>query len=404
MRKAIVITLALMFGALAFGQKAETVESIVSNSHEPEWYAAQMDAWQKKVDANPKDQWAWRNLLRATYYHEMFTGGWDENKDESKTADVIRKMEAAIPDSYVLNLSKGRFCLTTDSAAMRGDNIYKAIKYMPEDVCAEDIEYLACRLWSIDPMNEKIKDLFTKSYQTRYYPARIMQYNRNILLSMQSGALYFANGDALTAPMKMIQEALEERQDVTVIPVSFLHSDSYMNALYKRLNIKPLKIDVQDYGKYGNEWDKYYEADIIMYLIKESQRPTYFSTDILTWTKLDKDSIYNEGLVLKYSPKQYNNFDVAMHNVKEVYNLEYLTMPDLIYDSWVTSQMLDMNNVTLLSNLVSKFRKKGDNAQADRLYNILNKCIERCPMLEHPDAKESIVKKFREETETKVKK
>ena len=404
MRKAIVITLALMFGALAFGQKAETVESIVSNSHEPEWYAAQMDAWQKKVDANPKDQWAWRNLLRATYYHEMFTGGWDENKDESKTADVIRKMEAAIPDSYVLNLSKGRFCLTTDSAAMRGDNIYKAIKYMPEDVCAEDIEYLACRLWSIDPMNEKVKDLFTKSYQTRYYPARIMQYNRNILLSMQSGALYFANGDALTAPMKMIQEALEERQDVTVIPVSFLHSDSYMNALYKRLNIKPLKIDVQDYGKYGNEWDKYYEADIIMYLIKESQRPTYFSTDILTWTKLDKDSIYNEGLVLKYSPKQYNNFDVAMHNVKEVYNLEYLTMPDLIYDSWVTSQMLDMNNVTLLSNLVSKFRKKGDNAQADRLYNILNKCIERCPMLEHPDAKESIVKKFREETETKAKK
>ena len=404
MRKAIVITLALMFGALAFGQKAETVESIVSNSHEPEWYAAQMDAWQKKVDANPKDQWAWRNLLRATYYHEMFTGGWDENKDESKTADVIRKMEAAIPDSYVLNLSKGRFCLTTDSAAMRGDNIYKAIKYMPEDVCAEDIEYLACRLWSIDPMNEKVKDLFTKSYQTRYYPARIMQYNRNILLSMQSGALYFANGDALTAPMKMIQEALEERQDVTVIPVSFLHSDSYMNALYKRLNIKPLKIDVQNYGKYGNEWDKYYEADIIMYLIKESQRPTYFSTDILTWTKLDKDSIYNEGLVLKYSPKQYNNFDVAMHNVKEVYNLEYLTMPDLIYDPWVTSQMLDMNNVTLLSNLVSKFRKKGDNAQADRLYNILNKCIERCPMLEHPDAKESIVKKFREETETKVKK
>ena len=404
MRKAIVITLTLMFGALAFGQKAETVESIVSNSHEPEWYAAQMDAWQKKVDVNPKDQWAWRNLLRATYYHEMFTGGWDENKDESKTADVIRKMEAAIPDSYVLNLSKGRFCLTTDSAAMRGDNIYKAIKYMPEDVCAEDIEYLACRLWSIDPMNEKVKDLFTKSYQTRYYPARIMQYNRNILLSMQSGALYFANGDALTAPMKMIQEALEERQDVTVIPVSFLHSDSYMNALYKRLNIKPLKIDVQDYGKYGNEWDKYYEADIIMYLIKESQRPTYFSTDILTWTKLDKDSIYNEGLVLKYSPKQYNNFDVAMHNVKEVYNLEYLTMPDLIYDPWVTSQMLDMNNVTLLSNLVSKFRKKGDNAQADRLYNILNKCIERCPMLEHPDAKESIVKKFREETETKVKK
>jgi len=393
--------MALMGHIFAYGQKAETIESIVSNSHEPEWYAAQTEAWQKKVDANPRDQWAWHNLFRATYYHEMLTNSFRKDKNESRTADVIRKMEAMLPDSYVLNISKSRFCLTTDSAAMKGDNIYQAIKYMPEDVCAEDMEYLACRLWSINPKHEKVKELFTKSYQNRYFPARIMQYNRNMLLSMQSGALYFANGDAVTAPMKMIQEALEERQDVTVIPISFLHSDSYMDALYKRLNIKPLRIDVQDYGKYGDEWDKYYEADIIMYLIEKSQRPTYFSTDILTWTKLDKDSIYNEGLILKYSPRQYNNFDVAMHNVKEVYNLEYLAMPDLVYDSWVTSQMLDMNNVTLLANLISKFRKKGDNVQADRLYSILNKCIERCPMQKYPEAKENIVKKFREETKAK---
>ena len=171
-----------------------------------------------------------------------------------------------------------------------------------------------------------------------------------------------------------------------------------MKVLYKRLNIKPMAIDVQDYGQYGDEWYKHYEADMIMYLIKESKRPTYFSTDILSQTKLNKDSIYNEGLLLKYSPKQYNNFDVAMHNVKEVYQLEYLATPDLVYDTWVTSRQLDLNNVTLLSNLISKFRKKGDYAQADHLYSILDKCVERSPLLEHPEAKEAIVKKFREET------
>ena len=401
MKRTIVITLALMCNMLVFAQKAEFIESIITNNHDKEWYKEQADVWQRIVDVNPKDQWAWRNLFRATNYYEMFANENVKNQDESRTADIIRKMEAILPDSYVLNLSKGRFCLSTDTAARRGDNIYRAIELMPADACAEDVDYLACRLWSIDPLNEKVKELFIKAYQKRWFPSRIMQYNRNMLLSMQSGALYFANGDVVTAPMKMIQEALEERQDVTVIPISFLHSDSYMDALYKRLNIKPLRIDVQDYGKYGDEWDKYYEADIIMYLIEKSQRPTYFSTDILTWTKLDKDSIYNEGLILKYSPRQYNNFDVAMHNVKEVYNLEYLAMPDLVYDSWVTSQMLDMNNVTLLANLISKFRKKGDNVQADRLYSILDKCIERCPMQKYPEAKENIVKKFREETKAK---
>lgn len=401
MRKATIIILFLLCSTLSFAQKAEAIESIITNSHQAGWYGEQAEAWQKMVDATPKDQWAWRNLFRATYYKEMLGCGWGENQDHSETANIIRKMEAEIPDSYVLNLSKCRFCLTTDSAAKRGDNIYRAIELMPDDACAEDVDYLACRLWSIDPDNRLVKDLFTQAYHKRWFPTRIMQYNRNMLLSMQNEALYFANGDVVTAPMKMIQEALGERQDVTVIPLSYLHSDSYMKALYKRLNIKPLSIDVQTYGQYGEDWYKHYEADIIMYLIKESKRPTYFSTDILSQTQLNKDSIYNEGLLLKYSPRQYNNFAVAMHNVKEVYQLEYLATPDLVYDTWTTSQQLDLNHVTLLSNLVSKFRKKGDNTQADRLYSILDKCVERCPLLEHPEAKESIVKKFREETATK---
>ncbi len=398
MKKTTFTILALMCYVFIYAQKAETIESIITNSHETEWYRVQAEAWQKNVDANPKDEWAWRNLFRATYYSEMLGGGWGEDKDQSETADIIRKMEAEIPNSYVLNISKARFCLTTDSAAMKGDNIYRAIELMPDDACAEDANYLACRLWSINPDNRLVNNLFTKAYQKRWFPGRIMQYNRNMLLSMQTKALYFANGDVVTAPMKMIQDALGERQDVTVIPLSYLHSETFMKVLYKRLNIKPMAIDVQDYGQYGDEWYKHYEADMIMYLIKESKRPTYFSTDILSQTKLNKDSIYNEGLLLKYSPKQYNNFDVAMHNVKEVYQLEYLATPDLVYDTWVTSRQLDLNNVTLLSNLISKFRKKGDYAQADHLYSILDKCVERSPLLEHPEAKEAIVKKFREET------
>ena len=397
MKKTIVIVLALVCNALIFAQKAEPIESIITNSHEAEWYAEQAKLWQAIVDANPKDQNAWRNLFRATYYHELFSNSFGENQDISKTADILRRMEAELPESYVLNLSKCSFCLTTDSAAKRGDNIYRAIELMPDDASAEDVDRLACRLWSIDPENPLVKELFTKAYQKKWFPARIMQYNRNMLLSMQPNALYFANGDVLLAPMKMMQAAFEERQDVTVIPLSYFHSPTYLDALYKHLNIKPLAIDVEDYGKYGDDWYKYYEADIVMYLIKETNRPTYFSTDIPSQTKLDKDSIYNEGLLLKYSPKQYNNFDVAMHNVKEVYQLEYLAVPDLVYDNWVTSQQLDLNNVTLLSNLISKFRKKGDVAQADRLHDILGKCIERCPLLEHPDAKEAIVKKYKEE-------
>jgi hypothetical protein len=370
--------MALLGNMLVYAQKAETIETFVANKHEPEWYAAQAEAWQKKVDANPKDQWAWRNLFRATYYHDQFTNGWGVLQDESKTADVLRKMEATLPESFVLNLCKGRFCLTTDEAAKRGDNIPRAIELMPEDICPEDLEYLATRLWIVDPENPLVKELYTKTYQNKYFPTRIMHFNYNMLQCLPPNALYFSNGDLDTVPMKVLQEALGERTDVTIINVSFLHATPFMAALYKKLNIKPLTLNVQDYGKYGDDWLEHYESDIIMYIIHESKRPAYFSPTNGKVSILDKDSIYNEGLVLKYSPKPYNNFDVAMHNVKEVYNLEYLAEPDLVYDSWQTSEQTDMNHVTLLANLISKFRKKGDEAQAQRLYNILSKCVERC--------------------------
>ena len=376
--RTIIIMLALMGNMWTFAQKAETIETFVANKHEPEWYAAQAEAWQKKVDANPKDQWAWRNLFRATYYHDQFTNGWGEIDDESKTADVLRKMEATLPDSFVLNLCKGRFCLSTDEAAKRGDNIPRAIELMPEDIFPEDLEYLATRLWIVDPENPRVKELYTKTYQNKYFPTRIMHFNYNMLQCMPPNALYFSNGDLDTVPMKVLQEALGERTDVTIINNSFLHATPFMEALYKKLNIEPLTLNVQDYGKYGEEWLQHYESDIIMYIIHESKRPAYFSPTNGKVSILDKDSIYNEGLVLKYSPKPYNNFDVAMHNVKEVYSLEYLAEPDLVYDSWETSEQMDMNHVTLLANLISKFRKKGDEAQAQRLYNILSKCVERC--------------------------
>ena len=399
MKKTIVIALALLgLAHLAFAQKAETIESFVANSHEPEWYGQQAEAWQKIVDANPQDQWAWRNLFRATCYHDQFTGGWGENQDESKTADVIRKMEATLPDSYVLNLCKGRFCLTTDEAAKRGDNIYRAIELMPEDICPEDLEYLTVRLWITDPEHPKVKELFTRSYQNKYFPERIMHFNYNMLQSMQPNAIYFANGDLDTEPMKMLQDALGMRTDVTIINVSFLHADSFMKALYKQLGIKPLDINTQDYGKYGEDWLKHYENDIIMYLINESKRPAYFSPTSPQKAILNKNNIYNEGLILKYSPKQYDNFAVAMHNVKEVYNLEYLTEPDLMYDTWKTSGMIDLNHVTLLSNLIPKFRKNGDNAAADRLRHILSKCLERSKIAQ-PEYREYMMKELWEQTE-----
>ena len=409
MRQTIVITLVLMCSMMAFAQKKETIEikrtkeSWLSSIREIDWYLEQIKAWKEAVDADQKDEWAWRNYYCAT--DGMYINGYGKKPDESESAKILRKMEAAIPDSYILNLCKCRFSEVADSvASKRVDFVRRAAQLYQKQtrkiIDAGDIHYLALQLWETDPENWRKELLFKWLHAKNFYTLRIMKYNRNMLLSMQPQALYFANEEESYEPMKMIQEALKERQDVIVIPTSFIHSDTFMDALYKKLSIKPLAIDNKDYEKYGGDRDKQYETDVIMYLIKESKRPTYFNTDILRETMLDKDSIYNEGLLLKYSPVAYDNFAVAMHNVKEVYSLEYLAEPNLVYDSGVISWGTDLSNITLLANLISKFRKEGDKAQADRLYNILSKCVERCFEDGNPNWKRKYENMLKEQQET----
>ena len=397
MNKKLFLVLSLAYATLCNGQKAETIESIVANEHEAEWYGLQAQAWQEKVNADPKDQWAWRNLFRATFYHDMFTDAWKDDQDTSATADVIRRMEAAIPDSYVLNLSKCRFCLKTDSAAIKGDNLLRAIEQIPDDACGEDITYLATQAWlNADKIPEaKISELFRLAYRKKAVPERIMRYNWNMLQSIAPDGIYFGNGDNCLIPMKILQEALGIRKDVTIVPEPFLFKEDFARHLWKEMNIEPIEYfdfsyDFRDYGKYGNEWSDYFLGDIVRRIIKKSSRPVYFFSDHANRKVTDEDSLYNEGLLLRYSDHKYDNFAVAMHNVREIYHLEYLAEPDLVHDSWESSDRMDMNNVALLAHLIYKFRNNGESQEARRLYDILKACVKRCNV--HPERKKILEK------------
>ena len=382
MNKTLCLTLAFVCCALCNAQKAETIESIAANTHDAEWYDRQAQAWQKEVDADSHDQWAWRNLFRATFYYDMFTGGWNDNQDTSRTADVIRRMETALPDSYVLSLSKCRFCLSGDTAATDGSNIRRAIELIPADAYKEDVMYLAAQAW-LNPEfvpDQETGRLFRLAYEKKAVPERIMRYNWNMLQSIAKNGIYFGNGDNCLIPMKMMQEALGIRKDVTIVPEQFLLRKPWAQDLYRRLDIPHFeyKDDFSDYAQYGQEWSDRFLGDVVMHIVKKTGRPVYFFSDHANRAVLNDDSLYNEGLLLRYSSHKYDNFAVAMHNVREVYHLEYLAEPNLVYDSWESSDRMDMNNVALLSHLVGKFCKNGEFGEAERLYNILKACIRRC--------------------------
>ena len=355
----------------------KTIESSASTSYEPEWYAEQAKAWQQLVDKDSKNQTAWRNLFRATYFHDMLSNSFGENQDTSATAEVMRKMEQAVPDSYVLNMCKERFCLSGDSLVETHQTLRRAIELLPDDALGDDVTLLACKEWLYYANDSKVHDLLVKAYEKLYIPESIMRYNWNMMQSMEPNAIYFGNGDNCLVPCKMMQEALGVRKDVTVIPISYLYAEEFRNALYQQLGIKPFA-HTKDYDRNIDGWEKEYSYDIIMHIIKESHRPAYFFTDITNWTSMPQDNLYNEGILMKYSDRQYDNFAVAMNNVKNVYHLEYLTEPNLVYTSWDSCKRFNNNYVFLLSHLIKQFRQKGDIAESERLYNTLSNYISSC--------------------------
>ena len=113
-----------------------------------------------------------------------------------------------------------------------------------------------------------------------------------------------------------------------------------------------------------------------MHIINKSKRPTYLSLDALLHANICQDSLYNEGLLLRYSNKPYDNFEVAMRNVRDIYHMEYLTEPAMNYTFWDTCDKMNKNYVTLLSHLVKKLHQKGEHETANRLHSTLSKSID----------------------------
>lgn len=381
MKKLIITVLALCVGILVNAQKPVEVVSFTSHNYGVDWYKGQIEAWQKEVDKNPKDEWAWRNLYMATHYCDVLseTGKFNEEEigePQSPTPAelVLEKMEKAVPESFVYY-----FCKERDCAEMNEEHLQKAIELIPENIVGNDVSFLACYQWKFqgDERGGKLRDLLWKAYQTGYFPERIMRYNYNMFLGMEPNAIYFGTGDNNLVPGKIMQEVMNFREDITIIPQPYLFLEKgYREKLFKKLGIKPFETPESYYSeKYGLKWPQYYLNDMAMHIIKESHRPAYFFPGVLPSESVDKEKLYNEGLLVKYSEKPYNNFSVAMNNVKNLYHLEYLTEPPLYHSAWTEDKSLEINYVYLLSHLIPKFEAAGDKDEAKKLKVILSNCV-----------------------------
>ena len=336
---------------------------------------SQMGAWKNVVKESPQNQQAWRNLFFATFIGEgnSLSGLNTDDFKKPRTALVMRKMKETIPDSYVFYLCACHFWLEKEWGKWDKDILRKAIELMPNDAYEEDVLRLARMLWEKDCNNkELIAKVYRMIYDKQSYPYREMRYGWNLMQSMPQNSIFIAHDAMDYEPLKVIQEALDERQDITVIPCQFIANREYTDSVCKMLKIKPFVLK-----KSENVTKEDYVAKFSMHLVKETKRPLYQPFDMINYSNVYMDSLYNEGLLMKYSSKRYDNIGVALRNVKDVYDLKYLTEPPLVRYTQYFDNINEHKIVLALANTVKLFRKRGLTTDANHLYNIIQTYVKK---------------------------
>ena len=346
--------MALSMSAIA-QTKAVRIESPIVSEKDFVWYTEQKEAWKALTQKNTTNETAWLNYYNAARYMSWF------QQTDSTAKQVVREMEVAIPDSYTFN-----FCAYRESVQGKGYGDPKkfaeaALTKLPDEMQFFDYDNW---VWYLAMQGDEVrmKPLAKRYFDSGIYSEAVLRYSYNELAGMDEDGIYIANGDAAIIPKWLIQEGMGMHKDKTIICASFLAVKEYRDWLCKKLGV----VDPIHGEPY---WTDESCNALLQAIIDKYGSKVYFSTTTPSSTMEPwKNHLYNEGLLLKYSKKPYDNLAVKRRNVEERYMLEYLLVS--FRPEWTAGQRLSANYAVLLADLLPYYAKH-DQKRYDWLMRLL---------------------------------
>ena len=348
--------MALSMSAIA-QTKAVRIESPIVSEKDFVWYTEQKEAWKALTQKDTTNETAWLNYYNAACYMSWF------QQTDSTAKQVVREMEQTIPDSYTFN-----FCAYRESVQGKGYGDPRkfaeaALTKLPDEMQFFDYDnwvwYLAMRGDEV-----RMKPLAKRYFDSGIYSEAVLRYSYNELAGMDEDGIYIANGDASIIPKWLIQEGMGMHKDKTIICAPFLAVKEYRDWLCKKLGV----VDPIHGEPY---WTDESCNALLQAIIDKYGSKVYFSTTTPSSTMEPwKNHLYNEGLLLKYSKKPYDNLAVKRRNVEERYMLEYLLVSFRPEWKWTAGQRLSANYAVLLADLLPYYAKH-DQKRYDWLKRLL---------------------------------
>ena len=316
MKRVILGVWLVMLSLSAIAQtKAVRVESPIVAEKDFVWYVEQKEAWKAQTLKNPKDENAWLN-----YYHAAHYMGWWGTSSDSIVRQVMNEMKQAIPDTYTYNFCAYRANITGHSTETDGDRYAEAaLAKLPDDMEFFDYDQWVCYL-AMKGYESRMAQMAQRYFDSGIYSEAVLRYSYNELAGMDNDGIFIGSGDTSIIPKWLIQEGMNKHKDKTIVCIPFLGVKEYREWLNKKLGITLPELEDGGYEDY-----QAYERAMLQTIIDKYGSRVYFSATTSSSVREPwKQNLYNEGLLLKYSKKRYDNLAVKRRNVEERYMLEYL--------------------------------------------------------------------------------
>lgn len=383
-----------IFPVLLFAQaekvKPEKVYYYAQKMMPQEWYAQQAKLWKIETGKDPQNGEAWRNYYLATEYANRDS---DPSANGAKLAKILEDMQAAIvgdalPDLYkhlaaekqISKLEKVFFSETGPTSlaksipglyellVLKARNNYDnkwllkyAYQLRPDapEIYADLIVY-----YELNGETEEAQKFCERLYQSQHLASGLLEYNYNVLMSLEKNALLFTNGDNDTFPPWLLQRVKGIRPDVTVLNVHLISEQNYFKRL---LNAKAVEIDLaklsdKDVYRCIPELGKAIAAG-------NPAVPVYFALTLDgMYTKGLATNLYVTGLASRYSSKRIDNLAMLRENVETNFRLDYLKFDWYSENHVSTPSMvagLNTNYVAPFMMLAEHYEKAGEKKKAD---------------------------------------
>jgi len=369
------ISYALIFSLIfvavqSIAQQPEKIVSIVKVAHTNNYYIEQAALWKKEVTKKKKDADAWLNYYMANRYMQISsetgaTGGVDRFK---RLNGIVDDMEKNIPNSFEFNYVK----------YWNGSSDISLFKYLQK---AYEIDSSRPETYlDLATYYELTGDITNRNrfLQKWYYSGNcspgIMNYNYNVLMSLEPNAILITGGDNDTYYPWALQAVFGIRKDVMIINTSLTNIRDYANHINGALGIS-----LPDAG--ATSWQAYCSAFIPALVKNNAHKKVYAGLTLDTgFTKTIDSKLYLVGLAYCYSEETIDNIALLQKNMEYHFALDYLNIsfsPDP-YENMVA--YVNSNYIVPMVTLYDHYKLCEDSKNADRWKEMVRMVAGKCGM------------------------